>query len=232
LAEVIQAGEPGKYIADFDAMPLANAGYISINEAFRQPPNLIAAYPTDAGRIALADSRATPATNAPPAIPPAAPKQENTNLDTVTQAGASADTSSNSDFVLEDVGAYTLPPSKRGGGIGGGRTSKYPFDQLAVNQTFFIKASAAHPKPWISLASTVGTATQRYAKGTGAFELKDVRVARKDPTTGKVALDADGKRIYDVVKQNVEKKDFERKFVIREGTDKDGNVGGRVFRVK
>lgn len=60
-------------------------------------------------------------------------------------------------FVLED--AIPIPESKRGV-----RTeSVYPFDKMAVGQSFFVAATAERPNPAKVLASTVSGATRRYA---------------------------------------------------------------------
>lgn len=84
-------------------------------------------------------------------------------------------------FVIEDN--IPLPGAKRGGR---GKTI-YPFDALAVNQSFHVPATAENPNPAKSLASTVSSATARYAVPLeGQFE--DVKV-----TT--YAVDAAGKRI-------------------------------------
>ena len=64
-------------------------------------------------------------------------------------------------FTIED----NVPlPSARGGKGG----SVYPFDKLAVNQSFFVEATTKRPNPAKSLASTVSSASKRYAGQTPA----------------------------------------------------------------
>jgi len=90
-------------------------------------------------------------------------------------------------FVIED--SIEIPKTSRA------NNSKYPFDKLEVGQSFFIPGKTAK-----SLASTVSSATQRYAK-----EAEGTRTNRK------------GEEVPNVV--------FERKFIVR---DADG--GARVWR--
>ena len=47
------------------------------------------------------------------------------------------------------------------------RASIYPFDKLAVGQSFFIPATDERPDPAKSLASTVANASKRFAVPTG-----------------------------------------------------------------
>lgn len=61
-------------------------------------------------------------------------------------------------FAIEDN--VPVPTAIRRGGKGG---NVYPFEQLAVGQSFFVPASDAKPNPAKSLASTVSSATKRYA---------------------------------------------------------------------
>lgn len=83
-------------------------------------------------------------------------------------------------FVIED--GIEIPKSTRGGN----RKSSYPFDKLAVGQSFFIPASEKHPEPAKSLASTISGATKRYdvpdLDENGIQKTKSVRV----PKTGEV----------------------------------------------
>lgn len=52
-----------------------------------------------------------------------------------------------------------MPKTVRGGGVG---NSVYPFDKLELGQSFFVAGKDAK-----SMAGTVSSATQRYAKETG-----------------------------------------------------------------
>jgi hypothetical protein len=60
-------------------------------------------------------------------------------------------------FQLTD--GIPLAPAKRGGK----KTEEYPFSQMAVGQSFVVPATAAYPKPWETFASTVSSATRRFA---------------------------------------------------------------------
>lgn len=61
--------------------------------------------------------------------------------------------------------SFTLPEAVRaaGGGLGP-RPETYPFSKLEVGQAFFIPATAEKPNPAKSYASTVASATERYAE--------------------------------------------------------------------
>lgn len=55
---------------------------------------------------------------------------------------------------------------------GRGRTGNtYPFEQLEVGQSFFVASTEGKPNPAKSLASTVCSATARYAEATGETKL-------------------------------------------------------------
>jgi hypothetical protein len=69
-----------------------------------------------------------------------------------------------------------MPPSR-----GGRNRSVYPFDALAVGQSFHVPASEAKPNPAKSLASTVSSANKRNAKDGGSsakFEVRSVKRRR------------------------------------------------------
>ena len=67
------------------------------------------------------------------------------------------------------VDAVPMPAARRFG-----KASVYPFDALAVGQAFFVPATEDRPKPSKSMASTVNSATARYAveepAGSGKFK--------------------------------------------------------------
>lgn len=73
-------------------------------------------------------------------------------------------------FAIDD--GITMPPSR-----GGRNRSVYPFEQLAVGQSFHVPASEAKPNPAKSLASTVSSANKRNKKDGGSnasFEVRSV----------------------------------------------------------
>lgn len=84
------------------------------------------------------------------------------------------------EFTIE--AGIVIPPSKRGGK----KSDIYPFEKLEVNQSFLVPASADRPNPAKSLASTVSSATKRYAVKTG--EQETVVVKGKTITRDKMKL--------------------------------------------
>lgn len=74
-----------------------------------------------------------------------------------------------------------MPTAKRGGRSG----TLYPFDSLEVGQSFFVAATNDKPNPAKSLASTVSSATARYAEQDGTKEVQE-----KDAEGNKVFIDA------------------------------------------
>jgi hypothetical protein len=76
------------------------------------------------------------------------------------------------------VADIPLPTSSGRGGRGG---ETYPFDQLAVGQSFFVPNTEAKPKAAKSMASTVSSATARYAVEVPG----ETRVDRKGNTVPK-----------------------------------------------
>lgn len=112
------------------------------------------------------------------------------------------------------------------------RQAKYPFDQLAVGQSFHVAASEDMPKPGTTLAGAVTNANTKWSHDHASeTETKTVSV---------FARDEDGKRIKNVHGQfeKLGEQDVtravrvaERHFTIRtvDGTDPRG-VGARVFR--
>lgn len=116
-----------------------------------------------------------------------------------------------------------LPEVKRGGGR---RASEYDFDSLQLKQGFFVPASPEMENPAKSLASTVSSASARYATDVpGEFVTRNVTVT--DETTG--------------VERKEEKKfpakSYERKFEIRAIADGGlygfpGVKGALIARVK
>lgn len=90
-------------------------------------------------------------------------KGQNELTGSTNTGGANApatNTAAASAFAIED----NVPVPAARGGKGG---SVYPFDALAVNQSFFVPATTDRPNPAKSLASTVSSASARYATETG-----------------------------------------------------------------
>lgn len=101
-------------------------------------------------------------------------------------------------FQIEDNVSIPTGAASRG-------NSLYPFDALAIGQSFFVSKTEEMPNPAKSLASTVAGANKRYAVETG-----EVRVNRK------------GKEVP-ATRQ-------ERQFVVRAVKEGD-REGARVWRV-
>lgn len=127
-------------------------------------------------------------------------------------------------FEIEDN--VTMPTVSATGGA-----ATYPFANLNVGQSFHVPATAAMPNPAKSLASTVSSATARYAEETGETETVEVNVYEKD-ADGKNKKDADGKWII-IGKTPVTRPKMRntRQFAVRavDASDPKG-VGARVWR--
>lgn len=95
-----------------------------------------------------------------------------------------------------------------GRSAGAGVKSKFPFDKLEKGQSFFVEASEQWPEPHRNLASTVSSATQRYAE--------------VDPAGG-THLDRKGNTVPDKI--------YNRKFIIRE-VEENGKKGARIWRTE
>lgn len=102
-----------------------------------------------------------------------------------------------------------LPASKRGNRVGGGAPKKYPFDQLEVNQTFFVPATATYD-PVKKLGSTVSSANMRFSEETG--ESKPVERTKRGPGN-KAVKDAAGNNVRETVVRPIRKQT--RKFTLR-----------------
>lgn len=129
-------------------------------------------------------------------------------------------------FVIED--AVAIP-----GARGGKGQSIYPFDKLEVTQSFFIPATAEMDNPAKSLASTVSSATARFAIPVeGETETKTFIDYQKDEK-GAYVKNAEGKRIQTGKRtETVPKMKNTRVFTIRtvDETAQGRGKGARVWR--
>lgn len=112
----------------------------------------------------------------------------------------------------------TPPESKRGVGREAG-PSKYPFDDMPVNGSFFVPVSDETPDPLKTLGSAVSNATNKYRVDTGKTESKE-RTKRGEGN--KAVLDTEGKKFKETV--TVPIYDYPRKYIIR-GVKKDQKCG-------
>lgn len=191
VATATAAGSNG-WVNQADGKPLLDAGLILVDTQTPNPANdqERAAKATDAGVKWLE-------ANNKPAAAPAAPS------------------------VFGIIANAVPPPSKRGSGLrNGGAPKKYPFDQLELNQSFFVPVSAELPDPLKTLGSTISAANNRYAEPTG--ETKKAKRAVKGPD-GKATKGTDGKIMKEFTDVPVYK--YSRKFQIR-GVEKGKVYGG------
>lgn len=133
LAEIVAAGPNGLYTSPAVHGPLIEAGMVEINPAVTNEAGEIATRATQKGIDEM-----------------------NRNTETGT-AAASAPVATS--FAIEDN-----VPMPTGSGRGRGRGGNvYPFDALEVGQSFFVPNSEDKPNAAKSLASTVSSATARFA---------------------------------------------------------------------
>lgn len=172
---------------------LAEAGLIELNPQMIEGDK-IAARTTDAGLDTYQNGDSVePATEeTQPAEEPA------TNQGTKTMT----------EFAIDN--AVPVPAIKRSGAA----TSIYPFDNLEVGQSFFVPATEAMPNPGKSLASTVSSASKRYATESGTRELTRTNRTTKEKETVTVPTYT-----------------YERKFMVR-SVEENGVKGARVWRIE
>ena len=143
LAEIVAAGANGIYTSPEVHSSLLEAGLVEINPAMTNEAGEIATRATQKGIESL-DTGNGNGDNAP---------TEATSETAVIGKTQKVKTM----FKIED----SIPvPTIAGRGRGG---ETYPFEQLAVGQSFFVANSEDKPNAAKSLASTVSSATARYA---------------------------------------------------------------------
>lgn len=162
--------------------PLIEAGLVEINDSVKNEAGEIATRATQKGIDSVQNSVNETAA-APVAAFPVAPATKPV-------------------FVLRSN--IPVPVIKRGGRTG----DKYPFATMELNQSFFIPATVENPTPAKSLASTVASATARFA-------VPAVPAATRTTKKGKV------------VPVMVET----RKFIVRSVTE-EGVKGACIWRTK
>lgn len=167
LAAVVAATQQNSfvYVSDADAAPFLS-----------HDPALMEVNPQMKDAEGKTATRATPdgvsfaAANKQPGAMASAP------------AAASGDGKPSFNIVMAAV-----PEIKRGGGRGAAQ-SKYPFDDMPApvngqSPSFFVQATAEDPEPAKSLASTVSSATRRYAEpvydASGAPVMETVKLPKR-----------------------------------------------------
>ena len=192
LAEIVAAGANGIYVPESVFAPLVEAGLVEINTAMTNEAGEVATRATQKGIDSL-----------------------QSNGDNTSEASEASEASANSETAATETGKTekvktmfkiedSIPvPTISGRGRGG---NVYPFDEPAVGQSFFVPNSEDKPNAAKSLASTVSSATARYA------------VASED---GATKTNKKG----EVVPVMVET----RKFVVR-SVEENGVKGARVWR--
>lgn len=188
LAEIVAAGANGIYVPESVFAPLVEAGLVEINTAMTNEAGEVATRATQKGIDSL--------------------QSNGDNTSEASEASANSETAATETgktqkvktmFKIED--SIPVPTSSRGRG-----GNVYPFDELAVGQSFFVPNSEDKPNAAKSLASTVSSATARYA------------VASED---GATKTNKKGKVVPVMVET--------RKFVVR-SVEENGVKGARVWR--
>ena len=186
LSEIVAAGANGLFTPAAVHGPLVEAGLVEINPAMTNENGEVATRATQEG-IEMLDGGAIVVDNA------------TTEANSETAATGKTEKVKTMFLIKNDVPVPAISGRGRGGNV-------YPFNQLEVGQSFFVPNSESKPNAAKSLASTVSSATARYA------------VPAED---GSTKTNKKG----EVVPVMVET----RKFVVR-SVEEDGVKGARVWR--
>ena len=186
LAEIVAAGANGLFTPAAVHGPLVEAGLVAINPAMVNEAGEIATRATQAGIESL-DSGAIVVDNA------------TTEANSETAATGKTEKVKSMFKIENEVPVPAISGRGRGGNV-------YPFEVLAVGQSFFVPNSESKPNAAKSLASTVSSATARYA------------VPAED---GSTKTNKKGEVVPVLVET--------RKFVVR-SVEEDGVKGARVWR--
>lgn len=186
LVEIVAAGANGIYTSPEVHLPLVEAGLVEINPAMTNENGEVATRATQKGVESL-DSGATVADNA------TSETQTETAVTGTTQKAKSM-------FKIENsIPVPTISGRGRGGNV-------YPFDQLEAGQSFFVANDESKPNAAKSLASTVSSATARYAVPSADGATKTNKAGETVPVMVET-----------------------RKFVVR-SVEENGVKGARVWR--
>ena len=185
LAEIVAAGANGLFTPAAVHGPLVEAGLVEINPAMVNEAGEIATRATQAGIESL-DSGAIVVDDA------------TTEANSETAATGKTEKVKTMFQIENDVPVPAISGRGRSGNV-------YPFELLAVGQSFFVPNSESKPNAAKSLASTVSSATARYAvpaedgstKTNKKGEVVPVMVeTRKFVVRSVVFFDAKGARVW------------------------------------
>ena len=155
----------------------------------------------------------------------------NTAKVTLTEAGVTAlGASGNSSTSYEIEDNIPIPTST----VRRGRSGGYPFENLAINQSFHVAAKVGEEPSAVAarLQSSVSGARSRYAEETGENENVTVKTYKKTEDGKAFVKDADGKRVVDTETQITRPKTkVTRDFTVKAvGADDPKGAGARVWR--
>lgn len=190
LAEIVAAGANGIYTSPEVHTPLVEQGLVEINPAMVNEAGEIATRATQKGIESL-DSGAIVVDNAT--------SEANSEANSAIAETGKTEKVKTMFQIENNIPVPTISGRGRGGNV-------YPFEQLEVGQSFFVPNSESKPNAAKSLASTVSSATARYA------------VPAED---GSTKTNKKGETVPVMVET--------RKFVVR-SVEEDGVKGARVWR--
>lgn len=163
LSAIVTAtqGNSFVYTAEADYSPLVAAGYAEVNPGMMDYDGRVATRATKEGIDAINDTTTMNTTgNADTVIDSTTTTGTASPADATTTAPAADAAAASSDEIA--IFSVPLPEKKRV--AFGGRSSSYPFEKLEVGQSFFVANSEKMPNAKKSLASTVSSATRRFAE--------------------------------------------------------------------
>ena len=193
LVEIVAAGANGMFVPESVYAPLVEAGLVEINPSMTDDNSNVATRATQAGIESIDSADAADAAET-------AEKARDTAADAAETAETGKIEKVKTMFKIEgSIPVPTISGRGRGGNV-------YPFNQLEVGQSFFVANSESKPNAAKSLASTVSSATARYA------------VPAED---GATKTNKKGEVVPVLVET--------RKFVVR-SVEEDGVKGARVWR--
>jgi hypothetical protein len=188
-------GQDGTFWSAKESAPFVKVGAVEINNSVTEG-DLIATRITQAGLDFLASLES--GKEVKEGVDTSAATHDNGATTEQVAQTKPAPTTGKPMFQIEDNVSIPTGAASRG-------NSLYPFDALAIGQSFFVSKTEEMPNPAKSLASTVAGANKRYAVETG--EVRTNRKGNEVPATRQ-----------------------ERQFVVRAVKEGD-REGARVWRV-